>query len=79
MALSVNESQDIAALILELRQRLELTQEQFAAQLGVTFPTVNRWENRRAKPSRMALRLIKGQIEQMGEAGQDLLNEYSCW
>lgn len=79
MALSVNESQDIAALILELRQRLELTQEQFAAQLGVTFPTVNRWENRRAKPSRMALRLIKERIEKMGEAGQDLLNEYSCW
>lgn len=67
---------DVAALILEFRQRLGLTQEQFAAQLGVTFPTVNRWENRRAKPSRMALQLIRGQLQQMGEPGQDLLAKF---
>ncbi|WP_416667871.1 helix-turn-helix domain-containing protein [Egbenema bharatensis] len=68
--------QDSADLILELRQRLELTQEQFAAHLGVTFPTVNRWENRRAKPSRLALQSIRGLLEQMGESGQDLLTKY---
>jgi DNA-binding transcriptional regulator YiaG len=72
----VTASQDIADLILELRQRLGLTQEQFAARLGVTFPTVNRWENRRAKPSRIALKLIKGMLEQMGESGSDLLMKY---
>lgn len=68
--------QDSAELILELRQRLKLTQEQFAARLGVTFPTVNRWENRRAKPSRLALQSIRGLLDQMGEAGQDLLSKY---
>ena len=31
--------------IKELRTTLGLTQEQFAAKLGVTFTTVNRWEN----------------------------------
>jgi putative transcriptional regulator len=69
-------SPDYAALIMELRQRLGLTQEQFAARLGVTFPTINRWENRRAKPSRLALQSIRGVLEQMGESGQDLLNRY---
>lgn len=73
---SVTCSQDSAALILELRQRLELTQEQFAARLGVTFPTVNRWENRRAKPSRLALQTIRVLLEHMGESGQDLLMKY---
>ena len=68
--------QDSAALILELRQRLGLTQEQFAARLGVTFPTVNRWENRRAKPSRLALQSVRGLLEQMGESGEDLLIKY---
>jgi putative transcriptional regulator len=60
----VSESQDIAELIRELRLGLGLTQEEFAAKLGVTFPTVNRWENRRAKPSRMAMRLIEGLLQQ---------------
>ncbi|MBD1866130.1 helix-turn-helix domain-containing protein [Cyanobacteria bacterium FACHB-471] len=68
--------QDNANLILELRQRFGLTQEQFAAKLGVTFATVNRWENRRAKPSRLALQSIRGVLEQMGESGQDLLTKY---
>jgi putative transcriptional regulator len=73
---AVTHSQDSADLILELRQRLGLTQEQFAAQLGVTFPTVNRWENRKAKPSRLALQSIRGVLERMGESGQDLLVKY---
>jgi len=64
----VIESQDIAELVRELRRRLGLTQEEFAARLGVTFPTVNRWENRRAKPSRMAIKLIEGLRQQIDES-----------
>lgn len=73
---AVTNSQDSADLILELRQRLGLTQEQFAAQLGVTFPTVNRWENRKAKSSRLALQSIWGVLERMDESGQDLVVKY---
>ena len=72
----MGDSQDIADLVLELRHRLGLTQEQFAARVGVTFLTVNRWENRHTKPSRMALKLIQGTLEQMGESGYDLLHQY---
>ena len=64
----VIESQDIAELVRELRRRLGLTQEEFAAKLGVTFPTVNRWENRRAKPSRMAMKLLEGLRQQIDES-----------
>lgn len=73
---AVSYPQDSADLILELRQRLGLTQEQFASQLGVTFPTVNRWENRKAKPSRLALQSVRGVLERMGESGEDLLAKY---
>lgn len=45
-------------IIKELRARLGLTQEQFAAKVGVTWSTVNRWENGRGKPSPLALRQI---------------------
>lgn len=70
------EPQNIAELVRELRLRLGLTQEEFAAKLGVTFPTVNRWENRRAKPSRMAIKLIEALLRQTGESAQDLLTKY---
>ena len=70
------EPQNIAELVREFRLRLGLTQEEFAAKLGVTFPTVNRWENRRAKPSRMAIKLLEGLLRQTGESAQDLLTKY---
>ncbi len=43
---------------------LGLRHEQFAAKVGVTWSTVNRWENNRGKPSPLAMR----QIEEMREA-----------
>lgn len=71
----VNETQDMAELIVNLRQRLKLTQEQLAAHLGVTCLTVNRWENRKVKPSPIALKLIRGTVEQTAGA-EDLLAKY---
>ena len=44
--------------IRELRKQVALTQEEFAHEIGVTFATVNRWENAKAKPSRLALRTL---------------------
>jgi DNA-binding transcriptional regulator YiaG len=41
-----------------LRKQLGLTQEEFAHEIGVTFATVNRWENHKSKPSRLALRVL---------------------
>jgi len=55
---------DYSARIKRLRNRLALTQVQLARMLGVSFATVNRWENRQARPSQLAWaqieRLISG-------------------
>lgn len=67
---------DMAKLIRKLRERLGLTQEKFAAKLGVTFPTINRWENGRAKPSPLALQKIEELLHSMGDNGADLLKLY---
>lgn len=48
----------LARRIRGLRSRLSLTQEQFAAKIGVTFSTVNRWESGKSKPSPLAMRQI---------------------
>ena len=64
---------DHAALIKEVRTRLGLTQEKFAARLGVTLPTINRWENGRTKPSPLAVQTLQELISDMGDDGKDLL------
>jgi putative transcriptional regulator len=49
---------DIPALIKELRRRLRLTQEQFAQKVGVTYSTVNRWENGNRMPQPFLVRRL---------------------
>jgi DNA-binding transcriptional regulator YiaG len=41
-----------------LRTGMGLTQEEFAHRLGVTLSTVNRWENNKSAPSRLALKQL---------------------
>lgn len=55
----------IGQLMRELRQTLKLTQEKFAVQLGVTFPTINRWENEHATSSPLALKQIEMLLNQL--------------
>ena len=43
--------------IRKIRQRLFMTQEDFAKEIGVAFSTVNRWEG--AKPNLSAMKSIK--------------------
>jgi putative transcriptional regulator len=66
----------ISDLIRELRQQLDLSQEKFAAKLGVSLRTINRWENGSTVPSQMALKLIEEVLENMGEPGKRLVDEY---
>jgi transcriptional regulator with XRE-family HTH domain len=69
-------SADTSQLVRRLRERLGLTQEKFAAKLGVTFPTINRWENGRTKPSPLARRRIEELLRSMGTDGTDLLERH---
>ena len=54
-----NSEEQIAQHVLEIRLEMGLTQEQFAAKLGVSFPTVNRWENKKTKPSPLAIQKLQ--------------------
>ena len=42
-----------------IRAALKLSQEELAHAIGVSFATVNRWENGKTAPSKMALTLFK--------------------
>jgi len=59
---------EIGQIIREIRLEMRLTQEQFAAEIGVTFPTVNRWENGRAQPSTLALKQIEKRQKKLNKS-----------
>jgi len=69
---------DYPALVKEVRRQLALSQEDLARELGVSFATVNRWENGQSKPSKLAMaqldafcgRMIKqGKLNLSGRLG----------
>ena len=57
--------------IRKLRLSFGMTQEDFAHELGVTFATVNRWENNKAVPSRLALKVLDQLRDKVG-TGQSI-------
>ena len=65
--MSEAKNNELAEMIKELRRKLSLTQEQFAAEVGVTWSTVNRWENGRGRPSPLATRRIEELQEKLKE------------
>lgn len=55
-------------MVRELRAKLRMTQEEFAHALGLTVGTINRWENRRFRPSKLARATIAEFIKRSGLA-----------
>ena len=49
---------DYPSRVKSIRERLDLTQVRFAERIGVSFATVNRWENGQTRPARLAWRQI---------------------
>lgn len=68
---------EIGNLVRELRCTMQLSQERFADELGMTFATINRWENGHATPSPLALRQIDTLLNQLGAQGEVLRTKYS--
>lgn len=72
----VKSQAEIADLVREIRQRLGLTQTQLAQELGVSYQSVNRWENERNMPLPMVLKLLERMLRQMDDRGKDLLEKH---
>jgi putative transcriptional regulator len=68
---------DYAALVREVRRQLAISQEDLARELGVSYATVNRWENGQAKPSKLARAQLDAFCERMQAAGVLDLDENS--
>lgn len=55
-----------SALVINVRRKLKLTQEEFAHLVGVTVSTVNRWENGHVEPSRLARKAMQRLARRVG-------------
>jgi transcriptional regulator with XRE-family HTH domain len=69
--LVINQPQ-IGKLIWELPLETGLTQEKFAVKLGVTYATINRWENGHTKPSPLAMQKIEEMLKHRDLYSQNL-------
>ena len=69
-------SRDFQNLVKEVRTQLNLTQDEFAQQLGVSYVTVNRWENGQYKPSKMARNLFDSYCAKMVKKGKLRLEDH---
>ena len=48
------EQRNLQKIIKEVRSQLGLSQEELAHALGVSFASINRWENGKSSPSKLA-------------------------
>ncbi|MBW2561320.1 MAG: helix-turn-helix transcriptional regulator [Deltaproteobacteria bacterium] len=57
-------------LVKEVRRQLRISQEELAHELGVSFATINRWENGKTKPFKLARAQLNSFCEKMVEEGK---------
>ena len=66
----VRREKDYPALIKTVRAQLDLSQEDLAREIGVSYATVNRWENGQVKPSKLAKARLGAFCADMVERGK---------
>lgn len=49
---------EFCTIVKRIRMELGFSQEQLARELGISFSTINRWENGKSRPSQMAKELF---------------------
>jgi putative transcriptional regulator len=71
----VGKERDYPTLVKEVRRQLSLSQEDLARQLGVSYATVNRWENGLSRPSKLAKVQLAAFCKKMSQQGNLRLPE----
>ena len=69
------QGRNFSASLKEIRRQLSLSQEDLARLLGVSYATVNRWENGLSKPSKLARAQLESFCKKMTGQGKLMLQE----
>lgn len=62
--------ENFAEKVKEVRKQLGLSQEELAHELGVSFATINRWENAKTVPFKLARAQFEAFCVRMAEQGK---------
>jgi putative transcriptional regulator len=65
----IRQPENFPETVKEVRRQLGLSQEELAHALGVSFATVNRWENGKTVPSKLAQRQFEQFCKEQGRKG----------
>lgn len=71
----LRQPENFPATVKEVRRELALSQEELAHALGVSFATVNRWENGKTVPSKLAQRQFEQFYNDHVKKGNLAMNE----
>ncbi|MCG2726888.1 MAG: N-6 DNA methylase [Elusimicrobia bacterium] len=63
---------EFSNVIKELRKRKGLTQQKLSQTLGLSYPTINRWEKNKFEPNPRILLIVKDYIKKLGADYSDL-------
>jgi len=63
-------SKTFPKLVREVRRQLGISQEELAHELGVSFATINRWENGKTTPFKLARAQFDAFCERMAAQGK---------
>jgi putative transcriptional regulator len=66
----IRQPENFPATVKEVRRQLALSQEELAHALGVSFATVNRWENGKTIPSKLAQATFENFCTRMAKQGK---------
>ena len=62
----IKQPENFPEQVKNVRRQLGLSQEELAHAIGVSFATVNRWENRKTLPSKLARRQFEQICKEKG-------------
>ncbi len=65
----------VSGLVKEIRRQLSMSQEDLARQIGVSYATINRWENSQSRPSKLARAQLQAFCKKMTGQGKLTLSK----
>lgn len=65
---------DFVQTVKEIRSRMNMSQEQLAKELNVSFATINRWENGKNSPNMLAKKALHDFCREKGLEEELIIN-----
>ncbi len=75
----IRQPENFPETVKEVRRQVGLSQEELARALGVSFATVNRWENGKTVPSKLAQRQFEQFCKDQVKKGSLEMDEVKKW